>query len=124
MILRTYLIVICLLLASCVDSARSRRVSNDQSGDATATNAQYTCINDVATDASVQCITGTQSPEVELTHFVDPFDGSYTRKLSLPKNYDGELYIAGLNIGTLADKNLKVRFSLMSCSIKTSTQAL
>ncbi|MEX1098994.1 MAG: hypothetical protein WEB87_01125, partial [Bacteriovoracaceae bacterium] len=36
--------------------------------------------------------------------------GSYTRKLTIPKNYDGFLHVAGINISTLAAKNLKVRF--------------
>ena len=109
-ILRTYLIVLSLLLASCLDSARTRQFSNGSGGIGN-TNAQFTCVNDIATDPSVRCFTGTQNPEVELTHFIDPFDGSYTRKLTLPKNYDGQLYIAGLNTGTLANRNLKVRFS-------------
>ncbi len=36
--------------------------------------------------------------------------GSYVRKLTIPKNFQGRLYVAGINIGTLADRHVKVRF--------------
>jgi hypothetical protein len=47
---------------------------------------------------------------VELRHFIDPFDGTYKTKLTIPKNYKGNLYLAGLNISSLRDKLVKVRF--------------
>ncbi len=37
--------------------------------------------------------------------------GSYVRKLTLPKNFAGRLYIGGINISTLAGRFVKVRFS-------------
>ncbi len=49
---------------------------------------------------------------VELRHFIDPFDGTYKTKLTIPKNYKGNLYLAGLNIATLRDKLVKVRFKI------------
>ncbi len=64
-------------------------------------------------------------PRVEIRHLIEPNlstdpnysagtgytgGGSYVRKLTLPKNYAGRLYVAGINISTLADKNIKVRF--------------
>lgn len=52
-----------------------------------------------------------QSIKVELSHLVDPFDGTYKKKLTIPKNYKGYLYIAGLNVAVLADKFIKVRFN-------------
>jgi len=54
--------------------------------------------------------------KVEIRHLVEPKiddnhdGGAYLRKLTLPKNYDGYLYVAGLNISTLADRNVSVRF--------------
>jgi hypothetical protein len=48
--------------------------------------------------------------QVELRHFINPFDGSYTPKLTLPKNYQGSFYIAGLNLTSLNEKFLYVRF--------------
>lgn len=64
-------------------------------------------------------------PKVEIRHLIEPNlshdpnynsgtgyagGGSYVRKLTLPKNFQGRLYIAGINIGTLTDKLVKVRF--------------
>ena len=64
-------------------------------------------------------------PKVEIRHLIEPNlstdpnytsgtgyagGGSYVRKLSLPKNFQGRLYLAGINIGTLSDRHVKVRF--------------
>lgn len=55
-------------------------------------------------------------PTVEIRHLIEPKvdnnsdTGAYVRKLTLPKNYDGLLYIAGLNVSSLADKIVKARF--------------
>lgn len=54
--------------------------------------------------------------KVEIRHLIEPEvdtnsnSGKYTRKLTLPKNYNGLLYVAGINISSLAEKNLRVRF--------------
>ena len=54
--------------------------------------------------------------KVEIRHLIEPKvddnspGGTYTRKLTIPKNYNGYLYLAGINVSSLADKNLKVRF--------------
>ncbi|OFZ51529.1 MAG: hypothetical protein A2381_12645 [Bdellovibrionales bacterium RIFOXYB1_FULL_37_110] len=50
------------------------------------------------------------APEVLLNGIVDPTDGSYKTKISLPKNYNGWLYLSGLNLFTLKDKIVYVRF--------------
>ncbi len=52
------------------------------------------------------------STRVELTHFVDPLDGTYKKKITIPRNYRGFIYIAGLNVTALKDKILKVRFNI------------
>jgi hypothetical protein len=64
-------------------------------------------------------------PKVEIRHLIEPNlsldptyssgtehagGGSYVRKLTLPKNFQGRIYLAGINIGTLADRHVKVRF--------------
>lgn len=49
--------------------------------------------------------------KIELSHLVDPFDGTYKKKLTIPKNFKGNLYLAGLNVSSLADKVIKVRFN-------------
>lgn len=50
------------------------------------------------------------TPQSELRHFADPFSGSYKAKITLPKNYSGYLYLAGLNIPALNEKIVSVRF--------------
>ena len=64
-------------------------------------------------------------PKVELRHLIEPnlsYDttyqtgtglsstGSYVRKMTLPKNYAGKLYVAGINVGTLSDRIVRVKF--------------
>ncbi|MES2529177.1 MAG: hypothetical protein V4598_18975 [Bdellovibrionota bacterium] len=64
-------------------------------------------------------------PKVEIRHLIEPnlsYDptyqtgtgiasgGSYVRKLTLPKNFAGKLYVAGINVGTLSDRIVRVKF--------------
>lgn len=49
---------------------------------------------------------------IELTHLVDPYNGSYKKKITIPKNFNGYLYIAGLNLSTLHSKIFNVRLTL------------
>jgi len=49
--------------------------------------------------------------EAEIKHLIDPFDGTYKTKLTLPKNFTGKLYLSGLNIASLSDRIVHVRFS-------------
>jgi hypothetical protein len=64
-------------------------------------------------------------PKVEIRHLIEPnlssdltyqtgtgqaSGGSYVRKLTLPKNFAGRLYVAGINIGSLNSTIVKVRF--------------
>jgi hypothetical protein len=64
-------------------------------------------------------------PRVEIRHLIEPnlstdntystgtgqtAGGSYVRKLTIPKNFAGRLYLAGINIGSLSSRHVKVRF--------------
>lgn len=64
-------------------------------------------------------------PKVEIRHLIEPNlstdlsystgtgqagGGSYVRKLTIPKNFAGRLYLAGINIGSLSNRITKVRF--------------
>lgn len=64
-------------------------------------------------------------PTVEIRHLIEPnlstdptystgtgqsSGGSYLRKITLPKNFAGRLYLAGINIGSLSSRFVKVRF--------------
>lgn len=55
-----------------------------------------------------------ESGVTELRHIIDPFDGTYKTKLTIPKNFKGVLYLSGLNVTSLsnAGKIVKVRFRL------------
>lgn len=55
--------------------------------------------------------TTTVTTKVELSHFIDPFTGTYKKKISIPKNYKGYLYLSGLNLPSLAGKLVQVRFN-------------
>jgi hypothetical protein len=66
-------------------------------------------------------------PTVEIRHLIEPNlstdttyttgigktpgGGSYVRKITLPKNFAGKLYLAGINVGTLSSTHVKVRFN-------------
>ncbi len=52
-----------------------------------------------------------QYGKVEIRHLVDPFDGTYKTKLTIPKNFNGFLYLSGLNIASLTDRIVSVRFN-------------
>lgn len=64
-------------------------------------------------------------PKIEIRHLIEPNlktdtsystgigtsgGGSYVRKLTIPKNFAGRLYVAGINIGSLSSRITKVRF--------------
>lgn len=64
-------------------------------------------------------------PKIEIRHLIEPnlstdntystgtgqsAGGSYVRKLTLPKNFAGRMYLAGINIGSLASRHVRVRF--------------
>ena len=102
-----------LLLQSCMPTATSRRVASvdddSVSGDpgggtgGTGSIVQDDPINDAVEDAEVVT-------RVELRHFVDPFTETFKPKITIPKNFSGALYIAGINISSLKDKWIYVKF--------------
>lgn len=103
-----------ILLSSCIQGTPSARkgssLSNLTGKNGTGTGAG--AINPATTPTP----TPTPNPalmtqKVELSHLVDPFDGTYKKKLTLPKNFKGNLYIAGLNVASLASKIVSVRFN-------------
>ena len=64
------------------------------------------------TDGSIENPTNEilQKGKQEIRHIIDPFDGTYKTKVSLPKNFQGLLSISGLNITSLKNKLTSVRF--------------
>ena len=107
----TSLFLILALVNSCIPgggSARSSRSTDSESTDASASgNGQGAGTSDGSiTGDDYEVIEG----KVDLKHIVDPFTATYKTKVTLPKNYKGKLFLSGLNITSLNDKIVKVRF--------------
>lgn len=51
-----------------------------------------------------------ENGSVDIVHIVDPFDGTYKKKVTIPKNYKGLLYLSGLNVTSLNGKLVTVKF--------------
>lgn len=102
-----------LLVTSCVEGTAVRRglASSKSTGLAGAANGSTTNSGAIGGGSSTTTDSTLISQRVELSHLVDPFDGTYKKKLTIPKNFKGYLYLAGLNISALSNKFVKVRFN-------------
>lgn len=110
----TFLLILSavLFVTSCVQGtgvrgSSSSNKSNSLSGKGGAANGPGAVDSGSSTDPT----TGLFSQKIELSHLVDPFDGTYKKKLTIPKNFKGNLYLAGLNVSALGNKLVKVRFN-------------
>jgi hypothetical protein len=90
-----------MLLTSCVENSGLR---------GKITKAASTVVTDDTPVDETPATVALQSVKVELSHLVDPFDGTYKKKVTIPKNYKGNIYLAGLNVSALSGKLVKVRF--------------
>jgi hypothetical protein len=115
-------LVMSLLVTACVPSdVPSVRNNSLINGSATGTNTGSTATGDTTTTTTPTIL----NPTVEIRHLIEPNlttdttyssgtgyagGGSYVRKLTLPKNFAGKLYVAGININTLSARIVKVRF--------------
>jgi hypothetical protein len=100
-----------LVLSSCVENT-GVRTKNSLSGSSLKTGTTGTGTGSLPNNTAVGTADPTlQSVKVELSHLVDPIDGTYKKKVSIPKNFKGFLYLAGLNISAIQDKLIKVRFN-------------
>jgi hypothetical protein len=114
MMKREYLFLTWLLIffTSCEDISQSKRIIDDGKFSNSNGNGKNSFpVNDAIDDDD-----SVEVSKVEIRHLVEPkvddnsSGGSYVRKLTLPKNYNGLLYLAGINISTLSSRNIKVRF--------------
>lgn len=112
------IVVICALISSCVPSQGRRPSglakdgSSISNGGAAGSGGDGFGGGSSAVDPGGASGSSTLiSQKVELSHLVDPFDGTYKKKLTLPKNFKGNLYLAGLNISSLTNKIVYVRFN-------------
>ncbi len=111
-----YILLIC--LASCVEAPQTRapgsEVNSINSGSGGSGGGNGLTNDDGTLDGDGEIVIA----KVELRHLIEPKvddsedseAGTYKRKLTLPKNYDGYLYLAGINISTLSSQSIKARF--------------
>ncbi len=112
------LIAMSLVLSACVENSgggKGRRTSSTQGGETTDTPTPGDSSGGNGagpSDGSVGTIGDNilANGRAELRHIIDPFTGTYKTKVTIPKNYKGLLYISGLNITSLNDKLISVRF--------------
>jgi hypothetical protein len=104
-----------LLVSSCVETpSGGRRLANTeatdtQGGDGTQTEqGQGSGPTDGGLDGDGVNFSKGKS---ELRFIVDPFSGTYKNKVTIPKNFTGELYLSGLNLTALKDRIIEVRFN-------------
>lgn len=97
-----------LVLTSCLDNQGMRSKTAKATTKLTGSGSSG---NNAIPDTSTTDDSTVMSQKVELTHLVDPFDGTYKKKVTIPKNYKGNIYLAGLNVTALQDKIIKVRFN-------------
>lgn len=105
--------------ASCMDVASNRQIAGSSNNVNTGGGGGYIGDGDTAIPGDNTYNADsyeTIDAKVEIRHLIEPkvddsdVGGEYTRKLTIPKNYDGLLYVAGINVSTLTEKNVKVRF--------------
>jgi hypothetical protein len=73
--------------------------SDDSGGKGAAPGSEDSIINTI-----------TSGGKQELRHIIDPFDGTYKTKVTIPKNYSGKLHLSGLNFSSLKDRIISARF--------------
>lgn len=118
------LLVMMFILTSCMPATAPRASLANQTPGTTG-GGGVTSGNGAGSDTSGIGNGTSLPPKVEIRHLIEPNlstdttyspgtglngGGSYVRKLTIPKNFAGRLYVAGINIGTLADRHVKVRF--------------
>jgi len=110
-ILTLSLIALTLAMSSCIQGTGTRSKLGVKNS-----NLSKTGTTPGSSSGAIDSTSGTtdgtlSSQRIELSHLVDPFDGTYKKKLTLPKNYKGNLYLAGLNVSALTNKIVYVRFN-------------
>lgn len=113
--IKTSLLLVVLLLSSCVETpSGGRRISSEaakaggegtrnESGEGQGVGPTDGGLDEDGVDFS--------QGRSEIRFIVDPFSGTYKNKVTIPKNFTGELYISGLNLTALKDRIIEVRFN-------------
>lgn len=104
-----------LFLSACVESPSSGRrgdesaapVETGSGGGSGGGSGSGPSDGSIGSDAGVNFSAG----RTELRFIVDPFSGTYKNKVTIPKNFTGDLYLSGLNVTALSDRIIRVRFN-------------
>ena len=107
-----------MILSSCLTADPKLKSSSDQMSRIDGTGSDGVGDGDGLTnvDGTVGGDSETPAAKVEIRFLIEPKidddsdGGEYNRKLTVPKNYNGFLYVAGINISSIADQNISVRF--------------
>lgn len=113
---RLWVILIFSILVSCVESTQTRTATTGSSNVTGGTGGTDSGNNLTGEDDGIDGDEDAVIAKVELRHLIEPKiedddgGGSYKRKLTLPKNYNGLLYLAGINISSLHSERIVARF--------------
>lgn len=117
----TILLILCFGLTSCFEPAQNGRTTTDAQdvtgGGAVGGGGSGSGDGVTNTDGTVGGEDDDIIAKVEIRHLIEPKvdddsdGGEYKRKLTIPKNYNGYLYLAGINMTSLNSKTVKVRFN-------------
>src|SRR3989344_2223969 len=115
------LLVMIFIISGCMSSdipTATKSAQNGTIGNATGGNGAGAGDSTIGSGTSLP-------PKVEIRHLIEPNlstdttyntgtgyagGGSYVRKLTIPKNFAGRLYLAGINIASLSNRHVRVRF--------------
>lgn len=93
--------LVVILTTTCIDSSVSRRRATATTEDKSSSDGET---DDSSSTKDIFI------PSVDIRHVVDPMTKSFKNKVTIPKNFNGYFYLSGLNVGTLSDRIVKVRF--------------
>jgi len=111
------LFTLLLALSACFEAANTPREISGNSDEISGNDNGGGGNGAVGGDGSVGGDSEATIAKVEIRHLIEPKvdndsdAGDYKRKLTIPKNYNGLLYVAGINISTLTSQSIEVRFS-------------
>jgi hypothetical protein len=110
------LVIILFTLEGCIfqkNVGRSRESKEDWMQNYTSQNKEKnnTGGNAVGGSSSNESVVNSTIILTELLYLIDPKTGTVKKKVTIPKNSNESLYLTGINIGSLSNKILKVRFS-------------
>lgn len=106
------LLLFSFIFNGCVESgSRSQRAPASKTKTNLKTNANNNGNGSLPNVGDTLFGSASSNSSIELRHIVDPVDGTYSRKVTIPKNFSGYLYLSGLNVSSLSEKLVSVRFN-------------